>query len=101
MSLELADYGISFRELTKLCPRQHRSRNLCLFLAKEIVGEDTYKKQLIQSKKLPKTELAGRFQISGKTIEKYRKYIVTLVILLLGDYPGIKTFLPEYKEVDE
>jgi hypothetical protein len=47
---------------------------------------------------LAQAELAKEFGISPKTIEKYRKYIVTLSILLLGDYPGIKAYLPLYRE---
>ena len=52
-----------------------------------------------EQKKLPQAQLASALFISPKTIEKHRKYIVTLIILLSGDYPGIRAFLPQYREV--
>jgi RNA polymerase sigma factor len=35
-----------------------------------------------------------RFNLSERTIEKHRRYIVSLTLILSGDYPGIQAFLP-------
>lgn len=99
-SHRLEDFGITFHELTKISPKQKRSRQLCIKLAKAITGNENFKTALLQYQRLAQTELAKEFDISPKTIEKNRKYIVTLSILLLGDYPGIKAYLPLYREVE-
>lgn len=96
---ELLSFGINFRKLTKNCPRQDRARNLCFRAAKLLLSDKDMKKQLFCNKRLPRTELAKQLGISTKTIEKHRKFIVTLSVIWAGDYPNIKSFLPLYKEV--
>lgn len=92
---ELERYGVSFQELTKICPKQERSRKQCAELAGAIVSNPSLKEDFIRNSRIPQTALSEQFKISPKTIEKHRKYIVTIVVMLLGDYPGICTFLPK------
>lgn len=99
LSAELLPFGITFRELPKICPKQDRSRTLCFELAKMLLANDKMKSQLFSDRKLAQAELAKQLDISAKTIEKHRRYIVTLAVLLSGDYPHMKAFLPKYKEV--
>lgn len=100
LNTSLNSFGIRFQELPKICPKQDRSRRQCLALATEIIHSENYKTTLFNQKKLSQQELAKNLGISAKTVEKHRKYIITLVILLLGDYPGIRSFLPQYREVN-
>lgn len=99
LSMELSNFNIAFMELPKICPKQNKARIRCLELAKEVTSDLEMKTTFLNNHKIPQLELAKRFNISTKTIEKHRKYIVTLIILLLGDYPSIKSFLPQYKEL--
>ena len=91
----LQELDIKLDSLSDICPKQKRSRNLCFKLAHEIAVNPSLKKQFLQYHRIPQSELAIRFQISKKTIEKHRRYILTTTIILLGDYPAIKTFLPK------
>lgn len=99
LSTALLPFAITFRELPKICPKQDRSRTLCFEIVKMLLSNKDMKTQLFVHKKLSQAELAAQLDISVKTIEKHRKYIVTLAVLMAGDYPNIKTFLPQYKEV--
>lgn len=99
LSSELAELGVVFAELPRICPKQRRSREQCLMLARYIAGDDASREQFLRQHTLPQKQLAVRFGLSPKTIEKHRQYIVTLVVLLLGDYTGIRAFLPQYGEV--
>lgn len=99
LSCILATFDISFSQLPKICPKQERSRRQCLVLAKAVAAQDEFRESLLRQHRLSQTELAREYGISPKTIEKHRKYIVTLAILLLGDYPAIRAFLPQYEEV--
>ncbi len=96
---ELSHYGILFSQLPKICPKQDRARRQCLEIALAVNGDSTLRSMLTQRRQLPQRELAERFSLSPKTIEKHRKYIVTLAVLLQGDYPGIQAFLPQGKEM--
>lgn len=94
LTINLEKYGISWSELPEICPKQKRSRLQCNYLARLLVGNEKWKQDFLAEQKLPRAKLAKTANISEKTIEKHRKYIVTLVLILLGDYPGIRSFLP-------
>lgn len=98
LSQILSTYGISFYELTNVCPRHSRSKTQCVSAAKILLADRKMKIKFFKSHKLPQKELAAKLNISPKTIEKHRKYIAALAILLSGDYPGIKAFLPACQE---
>ncbi|MCL1895574.1 MAG: sigma-70 family RNA polymerase sigma factor [Clostridiales bacterium] len=95
----LSFFGITLRNLSGICPKQKRSRELCIRLANETIRNDKMKSSLMDRKRLPQSELAKRFGISEKTVEKHRKYIVAVAVILSGDFPGISAFLPMAEEV--
>lgn len=99
LSAQLLGFGVTLGSLAEICPKQKRSRALCVRLARETVKDDSLKRSLLVHRRLPGAQLASRFQISIKTLEKHRKYIVTLALILCGDYPGIQSFLPDPREV--
>ncbi len=95
---ELQQFGINFAVLPRLCPKQVRSRKLCYTLAQEIIRSPLLHDEFRSKHTLAQTALSQRFSISQKTIEKHRKYIVTLVLLMDGEYPLIQSFLPRWEE---
>ncbi len=99
LSMELKCFNIAFHELPKICPKQNRTKEQCIQIAKAIIANDKMKAMFIGQHKIPQSELAELYKISSKTIEKHRKYIVTLSVILLGEYPCISAFLPQYGKV--
>ncbi len=95
---ELADHSLTFSALKDNCPKQKRSRKLCIRIAMEIADDPNMKEKFRETGRLSQTEAALRTGASVKSIEKYRKYIVGLIILRLGDYSSITSFIPFYEE---
>jgi len=95
LSLAMADFDITFDQLSDICPKQKRSRNQCASFAQAIVADATLKEGFLRTQRIPQAELSKRFKCSEKTVEKHRRYIVTITLILLGDYPGIQAFLPK------
>ena len=87
--------GLTFRDLPEVCPPQRRARSRCLQLAACVKADQGLRADFCRTGRLPQSELARRFEISVKTVEKHRKYIAALTVLLIGDYPGIRAFLPK------
>ena len=87
--------GLTFGELPAACPSQRRARAQCLQLAACVAADGGLRADFCRTGRLPQGELARRFQISVKTVEKHRKYIAALAVLLIGDFPGIRAFLPK------
>lgn len=94
----LKSFGIRLQELPRICPKQKRSRSQCLLLATAIAGDKNHAETLRIHKRIAQKDLAEQFHISVKTIEKHRRYIVALAVLILGDYPGIRAFLPGVRD---
>lgn len=101
LSETLAPFGVHFAELPRICPKQERSRRQCFALAYAVALNEESRAAFLINHRLPQAELARSFDISPKTIEKHRKYIVALAVLLMGDYPAIRAYLPQYGEVSE
>lgn len=96
---QLMGYSITFDELAKICPRQKRARNLCNTVGRYAADTEHIRVNLLKHRRLAQSELAEKFDLSEKTIEKHRKYIVALILLYSGDYPYIRSFLPKLFEV--
>lgn len=91
---ELELYGITFSDLCRTSPKQKRSRLLCMKTAKQLLQNKAMENEFLTKKRLPQKELAEICGLSIKTIEKYRKYIIALAVLIKGDYAAVRTFLP-------
>lgn len=92
---ELADYDIRFRDIPTICPKQKRARLQCKEIAETVYQDMELRRGFLDKKRLPQAELAVRCGISVKTIEKHRKYIILIFLILNRPYLSIKTFLPE------
>lgn len=92
---ELADYDIRFKDIPKICPKQRRARIRCKELAEAVYQDAELRRGFLDKKRLPQAELAKRCGISVKTIEKHRKYIILIFLVLNKPYLSIKAFLPE------
>ncbi|WP_130863533.1 sigma-70 family RNA polymerase sigma factor [Bacilliculturomica massiliensis] len=98
-SERLSPFGIVFSDLPRICPKQKKARMLCVAVADYISRNADHRRKLMGTCRLAQNELAEHFHLSVKTIEKHRKYIVTLAVLRMGDYPCIQAFLPMAEEV--
>ena len=91
----LVEFDMKFETLAKICPKQHRSREQCAAISREIASNSILREYFFRTHRIPQSELARRFKLSEKTIEKHRRYIVAITLILTGDYPGIQAFLPK------
>lgn len=89
----LKPYGLSFQVLVKVSPSHEDSRQTAIQIAQIIVETDEFYEILQTKKRLPMKELEELVNVSRKTIERHRKYIVAIVILLKSDLHYIKDYL--------
>ena len=91
--LLLKPYELSFKELVKVSPSHEDSRQTAFQIAQIIAETDEFFEMLQTKKRLPMKELEELVNVSRKTIERHRKYIVAIVILLKSDLHYIKDYL--------
>lgn len=91
----LSDYGISFQVLAKVSPSHEDARRTSIQIAQLIAETHEYKEFLLENKKLPIKEIEQLVQVSRKTIERNRKYIIAVALLLLSDLNHLKDYVKE------
>ena len=91
---EFAAWGFNWIKLMKNCPKQDRSRQTCHQIVKTVIENEALVANLIHRRQLPIKELSETTMYSKKTIEKYRHYIIAVILICKGDYPYIHSFLP-------
>ncbi|MDR3115675.1 MAG: sigma-70 family RNA polymerase sigma factor [Treponema sp.] len=89
---EFSQWDFSWTTLLKKCPKQARSRALCRRIAETLRHNPELLAQTLTSRRLPLTRLAETFP--RKALEKYRPYIVALLIIAEGEYPYVYSFVP-------
>lgn len=93
-SEDLYKYGVNFSSLIKLSPTHINTRNNLLNLANKCASNDTIMNYIISKKKLPINQIVLMTNSKRKYFDKWRKYLITLIVLIHSDnYPYIKSYL--------
>lgn len=91
----LLDFGISFFELPEISPKHEDSRKMLFDIGRKLVEDHAMIHTIKTKKMLPIKELLDRVQVSRKTLERHRKYLITITLILEGPY----TYLREYLHI--
>lgn len=78
---KLREFGLSFSELVKVSPKHEDARQGAISIAQTLMNDEELKSILFTSKRLPIKQLEQKVQVSRKTIERNRKYIIAICIL--------------------
>lgn len=89
----LAKFNLSFEELTTVAPRHAESRKTAFQTAQIIAETEEFYDYLIKNKKLPLKEIEAIVEVSRKTLERHRKYIIAVALLLNSDFVYIKEYV--------
>lgn len=89
----LSHYGIRFAELVKISPKHQDARDRALKVAQTLISDPELLGHLTKKKSLPLKELESRVEVSRKTLERQRKYIITLTLVLIGDFYHLQEYL--------
>jgi RNA polymerase sigma factor len=89
----LAQYGISFSELVEVSPRHDDARLRAMSVAWIIAGNARYRSFLQEKKSLPLKQLEQEVKVSRKTLERQRKYIIAVTLVLIGEFHYLKEYI--------
>lgn len=78
----LKQFNISFHELENFSPKHHDTRETVMKMARDFINERELVDEFLRKKRLPVTAFAKQFGYRKKTIERHRKYLVTIILLL-------------------
>ncbi|WP_433749125.1 RNA polymerase sigma factor SigI [Falsibacillus pallidus] len=89
----LLEFDLSLDELMNESPKHEDARINAIGVAEIVAGTDEYKNYLFEKKRLPIKKIEEHVNVSRKTIERNRKYIISVVLILSGDFIFLKDYL--------
>jgi RNA polymerase sigma factor len=95
LTLQLRQYGLTLADVAENSPKQQRSLKACqqaLAYARENPGIIDL---LLKTGKLPMNELTAGSGVPRKTLERHRKYLMTLLIIHSNGYELIRGHLKQ------
>lgn len=91
----LKEFDLSFQMLAKIAPMHEDARQTAVQIAQMVAETEEYREFLMNKRKLPIKEIEKMVRVSRKTIERYRKYIIAMALLLQSDLHYLKDYLKE------
>lgn len=89
----LADFKLTLSDLAEVSPKHRDARDSAVRIARLIREDKLLSEYVEQKKKLPIKELAKKVDVSKKTLERNRKFILAIFIILGGDYVFLNDYL--------
>jgi RNA polymerase sigma factor len=89
----LKPFGITFKGLTKQCPKHRDARENAKIIAKKLAEDKRLSRYLLDKKQLPIKDLLSMVSCSRKTIERNRKYIIAATLIYLGGFAELKSYI--------
>ncbi len=80
---KLAEYNITFEELEDYSPKHKDTKTTLVDLAFLFVKDIELVNSLLQTKKLPIAACSKKLNCKRKTLERHRKYLITLILVNL------------------
>ncbi|MFN7251884.1 MAG: RNA polymerase sigma-I factor [Anaerobacillus sp.] len=84
LSEALSRFQIKFEDLEKFSPKHKDTRERLFEIADVFIEDEDFIDQLLHKKKFPTTSFVKKTDYNVKTIERHRKYLITLVLLKLN-----------------
>lgn len=90
---ELSVWKISFSDLAEASPKHEKTRRQCGEIVGFILSRPELLGQIMTKKYLPVAEIEKGMQIPRKLIERFRKYIISVIIIATGDFEYIRDYI--------
>jgi RNA polymerase sigma factor len=95
----LSYFKLSFHELVEQSPKHEDARLNAIDIAKTVVNSKELLDYLLEKKRLPIKKLEKQVNVSRKTIERNRKYIIAITLILIGNYVYLRDYLKGRLEI--
>lgn len=89
----LAAYGMTFRDLARVAPKHRDSRARAVSMARMVARDAAFRDSLTGRQELPVRSLAEQFGVSRKLVERHRKFIIAVALILMHDLPHLAGYV--------
>jgi len=92
-TMMLSDFDISMEELVDISPKHQDARVNAIEVAKIIAAQPELSEYLLSKRSLPLKLLMSHVAVSRKTIERQRKYIIAVSLILIGEFDMLQEYI--------
>ncbi|MDF2631199.1 MAG: polymerase sigma factor [Symbiobacteriaceae bacterium] len=89
----LAEFSIRFSELAEICPKHEDARERAIEAARLVARNPVFAQHMMAKKELPLKQLEERVGVSRKTLERQRKYIIAVALIMLEDFYHLRQYI--------
>jgi len=89
----LSRYGITLADLVAESPGHAPARDRAQEVARTLAQDPDMLQHLLSSGTLPLAELCRRVAVSRKTVERHRRYIIAVAVIIAGDFPELYEYI--------
>jgi RNA polymerase sigma factor len=89
----LQEFGIGFQELVVISPKHEDARVNAIHAARVVANEPEFLHYLLERHELPLRALEKRVSTSRKTLERQRKYIISVALIFAGDFEYLRQYV--------
>ncbi len=94
----LKKYGFSFYDVADSTPKAAKTKAACAKAAAVMLKTPAFLSMMKESGSLPISKLAAVSAVKKKILERHRRYIITAVVILDGEYPLLAEYMRNVKE---
>lgn len=89
----LAEFGIRFSELVEVSPKHEDARERALEAARIVAAQPLLSQHMLLKRELPLKQLEERVGVSRKTLERQRKFIIAVALIMLEDFYHLRHYI--------
>lgn len=89
----LTEFSIKFSELVEISPKHEDARERALEAARLVAQNPVFAQHLQAKRELPLKQLEERVGVSRKTLERQRKYIIAVALIMLEDFHHLRQYI--------
>lgn len=88
-------FGLTFHELVRVAPRHDDARQRAIAIARKVAHHPELREHLLKKHELPLQKLMQQGDYSRKTLERHRKYIIAVALILIHEFPYLQAYVLE------
>ena len=96
----LKDFNIAIEELVEIAPKHKDAKESCVKIAKLLADNNELFNKLVKNLKLPLDDLAKLSQVSKKTLQRNKRFIIAVSFIFKYDFEIFRSYVNEYKNKD-
>jgi RNA polymerase sigma factor len=89
----LTEFDIAFSDLVDSSPKHDDSRQMLFAIGRTLSQDTELMRTLLTKRQLPIKELLSRVQVSRKTLERNRKFLICVALIYNGPFPYLRDYL--------